>query len=178
MAVCRLSLIPFEMARQFRAQVVSDEGLVADAWDPYSEQMGFFRDEELLATFRLVRPDAGRLPVSEHVPGLSVDERDRQVGRFATKGLEHWDFRSGEIFYDDYRARIITQGRRLYVAVPAEGPAVIPLRRYVALRFHDTGHRYYDKRYAREFRILMRENEPIPDAVSTAPETAHDPSGG
>lgn len=170
-AIHRAAIIPFETSRDFRARVLSHGGLISDEWDPHADHIGFFRNDVLMVTFRMVRPVDGRLPISEHAADLPVADEDRQIGRFAALGLDHWNFRSAMIFYDQWRETIATQGR-VYVAVPAAGPAVISIRRYATLHFEDTGRRYYDDRYAREFCILRRLNAPAAERAATAPHTA------
>lgn len=174
MTTFRVSGIPFELSRQFRAQTLANESLVNDVWDAHAEHIGFFKDDEIVATFRLVRPWVGRLPVSEHVPELPIGELDLQVGRFAAR-RESWDRPTGQFFFDHYREQVVTRGSRFYVAVPAQAPAVIPIRHYEKMGFHNTGNRYYDGRYARTFYILVRSNGLTPNDASKAPRTARDP---
>jgi hypothetical protein len=76
--------VTFEICKDFRKEVVDQDGLIEDYWDAHSDHMALYRHNALIATYRIVRPVERKLPISEQEPSLAVYMCDRQIGRLVT----------------------------------------------------------------------------------------------
>jgi len=150
--------VSLETCLKFRERFVIDTKLITDVWDKYSEHIGFFYKEDLIATVRIVYPYEYRLPLTEHAPEFPVQNEDLQVGRLVAD--QAYANRASILFCYKYLCdTVFPLGRRVYVAAVQNGP--ISYRRYCNLGFADTGCKYYDFRYGKSLQILVRLNPDV-----------------
>src|SRR5262245_45729409 len=119
-APCTMAAISFEEAKAYRTRILARSDLIEDWWDLSANHIALVRAGQIVATYRLVRPVCGRLPVNDHIADLAVSNNDRQVGRFVTM-RSSWTKQSAIVFFELYREALASIKGTVYVATAEWG---------------------------------------------------------
>ena len=149
------SPIVFAECRQFRVRCALDPGLIEDSWDSTSEHLGFFCENILIATLRVVHALDSQLPISAFTSVLPVSVNDIQVGRLVIDRTFYCRSSIRYVYTVALTTVFLTESR-VYVAASPHGP--LSPARYGRLGFVDTGYEYTDDRYRSMFKIFLRDN--------------------
>jgi hypothetical protein len=142
-------------AEAFRRAYALHPGLVLDEWDVCAEHIGFFYDDELVASLRVVHAGCRGLPITAHLPSLPVSLPAIQIGRLVANRSRGYRTMVPYAYMATSRY-LFTRPGLVYIPALEQGP--ISISRYLRDCFVDTGLCYTDNRYPLPLRVLVRTN--------------------
>ena len=142
----QLRKIKFEDALEFRIANLHQD-LWTDKWDQVSLHYGYFVSDDLAGIIRIAPSQAGRLPSSDFIKGVTFEEDDVEFSRLAVDQKYRRKGLTFGFFMDLFSLLLcdeISFGK-VYINVREKG--AVNIDTYKGMGFSETGFRHMDPLY-------------------------------